>query len=58
MTIEAYAVVDGRNRVVRVERFQFSAERHAKILSGTKANLKPYRVVLLTGEVERHEGKR
>lgn len=58
MTVTAYAVVNGSGRIVKVSWRQFEMERHQRILTARSPMPGPYRVVELTGEVERVERKR
>ena len=58
MTVTAYAVVTGQGRIVKLHTFSFQAERQQRLLAATKPAPGPYRVVQLTGEVERVERRR
>lgn len=58
MTVTAYAVVNGNGRIVKVCINEYQADRQQRMLSGMRHWGQPFRVVPLTGEVERVEGQK
>ncbi len=55
MQVSVWAVVNGSGRIVKVSSRSFEMERQQRVLTATKPAPGPYRVVELTGEVERVE---
>lgn len=58
MTVTAYAVVNGSGRIVKVSARQFEMDRQRQLLERSRPMPGPYRVVVLTGEVERVESRK